>query len=485
MADIPPRQGPVPSEEPEHELSADAYEATVPTRLTGFRGTNPVAFVLGGAIAFAIILLAGLAFLHRGSSQRVTTTTTTADVQPAAPGVNAGGGLQTPFVPEATPVPTSVRTPTPLFRLPPRLTTLPAPVGAPILAAASLGGPPVFPAQSVAQVSAASKAPLVPAPATQTQNTGQMKVDQPSPPPNPGQTAASETTKYVPVYRNGRLVGVVPVVSTAPPASASTAASSAQQQQPDTAQGSASTNSSGQFVSNGRTSSDTTLGAGNTGLLEARKFARDQDTSSVGYVRPQTKRQLATATVINARLLTKIESDLPGPVIAQVTQPVYDSATHTIVVIPSGAKVFGRYDEETVATSARLLMAFTRIIFPDGQEFDIGGLPGSSVEGTAGFGGDVDKHRGALYTSALLLSVLAGAESAISPQTNNGGLNGNNTSIGTQVQSAAGAELSQVGNKILNQAVDRPATIIIRPPYAFQIIVTHDLPLDEYVTQHR
>ncbi len=127
-------------------------------------------------------------------------------------------------------------------------------------------------------------------------------------------------------------------------------------------------------------------------------------------------------------------------------------------------------------------MGFNRLIFPDGEEFDIGRMPGSDSIGTAGFGGDVDRHRGTLYTSAILLTVLAAAESQVTPQT--GGLYGN-TSVTGQVQSAAGAELSQLGNKILNNAIDRPATIIIRPPYAFQIIVTRDLPLDEYATQHR
>ena len=159
---------------------------------------------------------------------------------------------------------------------------------------------------------------------------------------------------------------------------------------------------------------------------------------------------------------------------------MYDSATHASVVIPAGTKVYGVYDNATVANQTRLLMAWQRLIFPDGAEFDIGGLPGSDANGTAGFSGDVDPHHGVLYTSAILLSVIAGAEAAITPQT--GVLQ--NASIAQQTQQAAGAQLSQTSNRLFQQGLQRPATLIIRPPYGFQIIVTRDLPLERYEQQH-
>ncbi len=465
MADLPPGRIRGEAPEPEPELGRDAYEATVPTQLAGFRGTNPVTFVIGGAIAFGILLLAFLAFVHRGSAppSRVATTSGGQAV-PVGPGV--GAGSQTPFIPEATLAPGPNVTLAPVIPIP---TLAPTPV-------------PVETAAPIVQQQPQSAA-VVPAPAAEATGTDQMTIAQPSTAPaatgsgTASATAPQGKTKYVPVFRNGKLVAVVPVASDT---SAAPTVAPVATQQPNDASGAGS----GQFVSNGSsTGSATQLGSGNSGLVEARKYSTDAAKADIGYTPIKSRRQLDAATVINARLMTKIESDLPGSVIAQVIQPVYDSATHTIVVIPAGSKLFGTYDEETVATSSRLLMAFQRVIFPDGQEFDMGGLEGSGANGTAGFDGDVDRHRGVLYTSAILLSVLAGAESAISPQ-QNGSIYGTQ-SVTSQIQSAAGAELAQTGNKIINQAVDRPATIIIRPPYVFQVIVTHDLPLDEYVAQHQ
>jgi type IV secretion system protein VirB10 len=301
-----------------------------------------------------------------------------------------------------------------------------------------------------------------------------MKIDQPQS-PSPGAAGASGApaadagTHFEPIYRDGKLVSMVSVPNSPSPAQQQqTSATSAPQ-------------ASSQFLSSGG-NDPAALGESNAGLLEARKYARADMEHEPGYVAPRAVRQLTTATVLNARLMSKIESDLPGPVIAQITEPVYDSNTHTTVVVPAGTRVFGKYDEETVASSTRLLMSFTHLIFPDGEEFDMGGQAGSDVNGTAGFGGDVDQHRGTLYTTALLLTVVGGAEAAVAPPANS---LTTGVTITQAAQSSAGAQLDQLGNKILNRAIDRPATIIIRPPYAFEIIVTRDLPLDQYAEQHQ
>lgn len=465
-----PRRPEQPRDGSESDLTSDAYEATVPDRLTGFRGTNPVALVLAGGVALGIILLALFTVFHRSAAPNRTVAVISngsGDTQPAAPGV---GGVvsQTPFIPEVTPAPGPPSPPfsQPLFTVP---TSPPTPIPAVQTVVETAPQPPPQQAVPIART--------ISAPSTiATDTSGRMKIDQPSAAPVKTQDAQAEADltqaeRFVPIYRNGRVISVEPTTST----SLSKRVASASGGQADGG-GAAS----GEFVS---TTRETNASAQADGESESRHFTRDQTNKPTGYVRPSTLRQLTAATVINARLLSKIESDLPGPVLAQVTLPVYDSNTHTTVVIPAGSRLFGLYDEQTSANSVRLLMAWTRVVFPDGEEFDLGGQPGSGSDGTPGFAGDVDKHRGSLYTSAILLSILAGAESAITPASSGNLLS--SQSVATQVQSAAGSELAALGNKILNQSVSRPATIIIRPPYAFQVIVTRDLPLDEYAAQHR
>jgi type IV secretion system protein VirB10 len=208
------------------------------------------------------------------------------------------------------------------------------------------------------------------------------------------------------------------------------------------------------------------------------RYVAEHDQNEVGYVRPKSPYQLDPTTVIPARLLTKIVSDLPGPVAAEITTPIYDSATHAVLVIPPGTKLFGEYDTQIAHGQNRLLMSFTRLIFPNGREFAIGGEPAADAQGSAGLSGDVNNHRGSLYTTATLLTVLGGAEAALSPNTSGGLLT--QSSIGSQIQSSAGGQLDQLSTKILTQNLEQAPTIIIRPPCLFQIIVTRDLPLNAY-----
>jgi len=54
--------------------------------------------------------------------------------------------------------------------------------------------------------------------------------------------------------------------------------------------------------------------------------------------------QVMAGTVIPAAMVTGIKSDLPGEVIATVTETVYDTATGRYPLIPQGSRLMGRYN---------------------------------------------------------------------------------------------------------------------------------------------
>jgi len=472
------------------EYTAETYRATVPGDLTGFRGLSPTAIAVGGAIGLVLLLAVLLSFFHHGGSSTTTTTTALNSAAPAAPGLNGNVGA-TPFVPveaapsakpflfganakprngnNANPVPPP--TPVPQQQLPP-----PPPQQRPYQ-------PPVQ-AQQGAPIGAAAAGSAGFSNAG-TPN-GKMSLEQP---PSGGaggsqndqaqaDLAAAQSSRviYVPVYRHGRVVSVVPVHVAGAPAVAADNGPGAIQA-PQIASANQPPPASGQFVSSTEAQGVADLSIANS--QRQQRYVQEQQTrGGVGYIQPSSVAQLDASTVITARLLSKIVSDLPGPVVAAVTNPVYDSATHSRVVVPAGAHLFGTYDSAVVQGQNRLLMAWQRIVFPDGREFDIGGQPGTGALGDAGFAGDVDPHRGQVYTTAFLLTVLGATEAIIAPQTSITGLTV--PSIGQQARADAGAQLNQVGNRLLNQSLQRSPTIIIRPPYLFQVVVTRDLPLDEY-----
>jgi type IV secretion system protein VirB10 len=97
-------------------------------------------------------------------------------------------------------------------------------------------------------------------------------------------------------------------------------------------------------------------------------------------------------TVIPATLLTGVNSDLLGQVIAQVTRPVYDTVTGETALVPQGARLIGRYDSVIAFGQSRALLVWSRIVMPDGSSIRIDNLAGVDAHGYAGLEDKVDHH---------------------------------------------------------------------------------------------
>ena len=100
------------------------------------------------------------------------------------------------------------------------------------------------------------------------------------------------------------------------------------------------------------------------------------------------------------------ELDLPGPVVAQVTRNVYDSATQRDVLILAGTRLVGETGIATVRTGRS---AWTQMTFPTGRRSSY--RPARrNLEGNAGLD-RVDRHYGRVVGSALLLAAVGAGSS--------------------------------------------------------------------------
>jgi type IV secretory pathway VirB10-like protein len=196
----------------------------------------------------------------------------------------------------------------------------------------------------------------------------------------------------------------------------------------------------------------------------------------VGYVAPTSTDELWATTTISCRLETLIDSALPGVVRARVVQPVYDSRSHNHVVIPTGTLVAGNYNTRVVGGQARLLVAWTRLYFPDGRKFAMGSQEGADAAGAAGFEGRVNAHTGQALRAGLLMTLFGVGTALLNPPSSIL----TTQSIGSQLSQAAGGELSQVGNRIADRQLQQGPTIRVAPPYEFQIVLLEDLPIGRY-----
>lgn len=77
-----------------------------------------------------------------------------------------------------------------------------------------------------------------------------------------------------------------------------------------------------------------------------------------------SKYQVGMGTIIPSVLITGVNSDLPGMIIGQVSQNVYDSQTGKYLLIPQGTKLIGQYDSQTTYAQTRALVVWQQTYLP-------------------------------------------------------------------------------------------------------------------------
>ncbi|OED00570.1 IncP-type conjugal transfer protein TrbI [Rhizobium sp. YK2] len=182
--------------------------------------------------------------------------------------------------------------------------------------------------------------------------------------------------------------------------------------------------------------------------------------------------ELKRGSVIPATLITGLNSDLPGRVTAQVSQNVYDSATGYRLLIPQGAKLFGRYDSKVSFGQERVLVVWTDLIFPNGSTLQIGGMAGTDAEGYGGFRDKVDRHLWRTFGSAALVAIIGTGIDMSMPES---------STLATQdtASDAARRNFAESFGRVAEQTISKnlnvQPTIQIRPGYKFNVLVDQDI----------
>jgi len=84
--------------------------------------------------------------------------------------------------------------------------------------------------------------------------------------------------------------------------------------------------------------------------------ASDDIYNSHEMVSPRSPYQVMAGNLIPASLVTGLNSDLPGQVIGQVTENVFDTVTGQHLLIPQGSRLIGRYDSVIAFGQSRALV---------------------------------------------------------------------------------------------------------------------------------
>jgi len=190
---------------------------------------------------------------------------------------------------------------------------------------------------------------------------------------------------------------------------------------------------------------------------------------------PRSPYEMYAGTIIPATMITGINSDLPGVIFAQVSRNVYDTATGIHLLIPQGTKLYGAYTNDINFGQKRIMVAWQRLIFPDGKNLDIGEMPGSDQAGYSGLSDQVNNHYGRLFGSAFMMSGITAAITI----TQDGGGDNDKKGAGAALSESLGQVLGQTITQMIQKNLSIAPTLEIRPGYQFNVITIKDLTFNQ------
>ncbi|MBX9589225.1 MAG: TrbI/VirB10 family protein [Hyphomonadaceae bacterium] len=191
-----------------------------------------------------------------------------------------------------------------------------------------------------------------------------------------------------------------------------------------------------------------------------------------GLQKPASPYQLMAGTIIAASLVSGLSSDLPGFVIAQVTENVFDSIAGRHLLVPQGSRLIGKYDNVVAFGQERALIVWQRIILPDGTSVVIDNLPATDTGGYAGLADQVDFHTWKLLKGVALATVLGvGSELAFGTS---------DSDLIKALQQSTQSTTNRAGQRLVERYLNVQPTITVRPGWPLRVIVHKDIVLQPY-----
>jgi type IV secretion system protein TrbI len=184
---------------------------------------------------------------------------------------------------------------------------------------------------------------------------------------------------------------------------------------------------------------------------------------------PASPYQLMAGTIIAASLVTGLNSDLPGFLIAQVTENVFDSIAGRYLLIPQGTRLIGKYDHAVAFGQDRALVIWQRLILPDGSSIVIDNLPATDTSGYAGLTDTIDLHTWQLLKGIALATVLGVGTSVAF------GAGSGDSDLVRALRESTGQTTNRAGQRLVERQLNVQPTLTVRPGWPLRVIVHKDI----------
>jgi type IV secretion system protein VirB10 len=196
--------------------------------------------------------------------------------------------------------------------------------------------------------------------------------------------------------------------------------------------------------------------------------------NSHSLMAPLSPYELKAGAVVPAALLTAVDTSREGPVVATITDNIFDTVTGRTLLIPQGSRLIGKHEGESRYGDKRAFLTWDRLILPNGKSLILSHEPGVDAQGAVGVQGQVDRRIGSLVVATLFAGAITSlGEAARDHQTQSTGLLGD-------AGDAAAIEGAEVGGKLIDRELDVKPQIHLPPGARVRVLITRDLILEPY-----
>jgi type IV secretion system protein VirB10 len=184
-------------------------------------------------------------------------------------------------------------------------------------------------------------------------------------------------------------------------------------------------------------------------------------------------------SVIPGVLVTGVNTDLPGEVIARVTQNVYDSRTGKHLLIPQGTLLSAKYNSGISYAQSRVQIIWDTLIRPDGFMLALGGMNGVDNKGYSGSAARYKENYFQYLKAAGIITMF----SAVSARMTGEAAKYQSAESAGAIAAGNAQMIGQLGGNIINRALDIQPTLTIDQGTSINIMLNKNIhlpPLDDY-----
>jgi type IV secretory pathway VirB10-like protein len=176
-------------------------------------------------------------------------------------------------------------------------------------------------------------------------------------------------------------------------------------------------------------------------------------------------------TIVPAVLETAINTDLPGNVIARVTQNIYDSHTGKKLLLPQGAILIAKYNSSISYAQSRVQIVWDLLIRPDGYQLELQGMNGVDAKGMAGLKAKYHENWFEYVKAAGIISMFSVANAKMAEEA---AKYASNDMAGAVVSQNA-QFMNQVGGGIIGRAMNIQPTLTVESGTKINIMLNKNV----------